>query len=202
MPEPEVKTPETENQNPNPEPENKTPETPETENKTYTADEVKKIASEKKAAVDMAKTLQVELDKLKAEKNKAAEDDAKKKGDYQSIIDAKQSEIDELKTKAEKADLLQQQIEEIETETRKELLSRLDKDGKEFAKDLSISKLREYVKIAGKTLAPPSDNGKGATSGDVKLTDAQKREAEIMGLDDKAYFEVMEKRKQNLENKK
>lgn len=171
---------------------NQNTETQQTEGKTYTEAEFKKLASEKKAYEDKLRTLE-------ANEKKRTDAEALAKGETEKLYnqekaarEAAEKERDEIKAAKE----------EIETETRKELMSRLDKDGKEFAKDLSISKLREYVKISGKTSAPPSDNGKGATTGDVKLTDAQKREAEIMGLDDKSYFEVMEKRKQNLENKK
>lgn len=191
-------------QNPDPNnPDPKEPEKKEPDTKTYSAEEYKIIASEKKAEKEKTKTLQVELDKLKAEKQKLTDDELKKKGDYQTIIDAKETEINELKTKAERVDALETQLQEIETSTKKELLANMTKEQQEYAKDKSVTDIRAFAKLIGTSNSPIEVDSSGnlVSKSDVKATDAQKKEADIKGLPVEDYLWLEEQRKQRQLNK-
>lgn len=179
----------------------KTPD-PKTEDKTYTSAEYKNLASEKKLAEDKARTLQVEVDKLNAEKTKATEDDLKKKGDLQTIIDTKEKEISELKARADKADELQKKLEDIETATRAELLEGLTDEQKEDCKDMSLKDIRTFAKHIKKVESIETDGGGKKGHKEVKLSEAEKKEAAKMGLSDEDYKEVMEYRDTISKNKK
>lgn len=123
--------------------------------------------------------------------------------DIQQEIEKVKTELEDTKQKLIKAEIWKTKYEEIESETRGELLKNLSTSQKEFAKDLPLEKLRSFVKIS--VAGIPVDTDKGGTpshKGDNRLTEDEKKEAELMGLSEEIYMIFKKQRQQRKEAKK
>ncbi|RPI19024.1 MAG: hypothetical protein EHM58_03150 [Ignavibacteriae bacterium] len=123
--------------------------------------------------------------------------------DIQQELEKIKTELDDTKQKLIEAETWKKKYEEIENDTRTELLKKLNTSQKEFAKDLPLEKLRSFVKIA--VTGKPVDTDKGGTpsqKGDNRLSEDEKKEAERMGLPEEIYLIFKKQRQQRKEAKK
>lgn len=112
------------------------------------------LESESKKAFearDKAKAEAEELRKAEAELKALKEKQQTEQGQFKELAEAKAKEAEELKKQLDelspKVKTFEEQLTKIETERREELLSQLDDKHKEFAKDLSLDKLKAYVDL-------------------------------------------------------
>lgn len=148
---------------------------------------------------DEKNKMQVELDRLKAVQKKLDDDEKKKKGDYDSLISEKQAEIDETKRLLEEANTYKEKLEAIETETKKELLSRMSKSQRTEWENEPLDIIRKFVKsLPANPDKLDVDTGGAGETKDVKLNESQKKLAVQMFpsfSEDKAvkeYIKVLE----------
>lgn len=154
----------------------------------YFQEEIRKISTQR--------------DELKAQLKKIDEDDAKKKGDYEKLLADKTTELNTLKEEKESLKQAVEKFENYEKERRKELLEKLkDEKHKKIASDLPLDKLELFVELETVSKKPDTDDG-NAGGKTVKLTPAEKAEAERMGLDEKDFSELQARRLKNQEKTK
>lgn len=140
--------------------ENKTP-------KTYSEDEFKKLVSQRDELKKNQNSLQTELDKIKAQIKTADEDDLKKKGELQTLLDKKEAELAETRTKAADAETFKQKYEDLDKSIREKHLSELDDDElKEIADKLPTDMLMRFVEKNKKTNGMEA----GRPGGKTKIT--------------------------------
>lgn len=117
------------------------PET--TQSKTYSEAEFKEVVQQRQ-----------ELKKKLAAFETAEQEKARKlleeKGEYETVLKQKDSELESFKSKAE-------QYEKFVNEIKEDLLSQLSKEHQEIASVLGLEELRKYVKLNAKTPAVSTD---------------------------------------------
>jgi predicted nucleic acid-binding Zn-ribbon protein len=120
----------------------------------------------------------------------------------EKLLEQAKAELEETKQKLIDAEEWKDKYDELESQNRTELMKKLSASQKEFAKDLTIEKLRHYVKIALPAGAVDTDSG-GTPShkGETKLNDSEKAEAERMGLSHEMYILFKKQRQQRKEAK-
>lgn len=111
-------------------------------------------------------------DELKS-KLKALEDaEEMKKGNYEKLITERNSELEKLKAEAEELKQFKEKFESFQTQTKNELLNELPEEHKAIAGELSLEKLKEYVKLH-KTKSPGMDSTRaGGTASDFSNIDS------------------------------
>ena len=111
--------------------------------------------------------LQVQFDQLKAKLDKAGEDELKKKGDLQTLLDNKEKEIAETKKTLQDISEYKTKYEDLDKSIRENLLKQLPDEMQEVAEELSTVKLQKFVGLNNTTTAG-MDNGK-AGKGKIKI---------------------------------
>ena len=132
---------------------------------------------------------QSKADLIKSEKElkgklKAKEDaEAIAKGDLQSIIESQKAELEALRVKEAELEEAKKQRDEIITATKKELLEMLPDEHKKLAEDLTIAKLREYVKLNSKKDPAGMDAGRSG-NGTIDVTGREYDDFSLKELDE------------------
>lgn len=143
---------------------------------TNEADRIKFLEKDKENLIKSEKALKAKLKSIE-------ENDLKKKGDIQTLLDQKSTELAELQARLEDADTWKTKYEAFEAETRKELLTGLTKEQSNFLKDLPIDKIREGRKHLGLKTYLDTDSGKGiAENGKAPATSEEQKKADEKGL--------------------
>lgn len=133
--------------------------------KLYPKTELDKIISERDKAKQTSRELQSEIETIKA-KLKADEDSKlKADGKLQELLNAKESELSELKSKTDGLDKLKSDNEALENELRMILTEGLSKESKEFCKSMTIEQVKEFVKLLKKENKIPVDSSPGGKPG-------------------------------------
>ena len=155
------------------------------------------LKTERVKRQDLEKRLQSIEDREKL----AEEEKLKQQGELQKLVDAKQKEIDELKSqsavlksKADEFDLLEQQ----ERETAKKTL------GEKYDPDydnIPIKTLRKIISTISTPNAIEMDSGGGQKPKPTELSETEKAQAKQMGLSEDA-FKQFKKRQEELKASK
>ena len=138
-----------------------------------------------------ARDLADKLEQTDSEKRKGLEDKMKADGEIQKLLEQRDKELESMKPKAEAFEHLRM----AEIEDAKRILG---DDWDEEYSNLSITALRRTIQLLEERRAVAgADNGKIPEPPKVQLTDAEKKEAKLMGLSDEAYSEIQKNRKGN-----
>lgn len=133
--------------------------------KLYPKTELDKIISERDKAKQTSRELQSEIETIKA-KLKADEDSKlKADGKLQELLNAKESELSELKSKTDGLDKLKSDNEALENELRMILTEGLSKESKEFCKSMTIEQVKAFVQLLKKENKIPVDSSPGGKPG-------------------------------------
>lgn len=167
--------------------------------KTYSEEVFKGVVKQRDEFKGKVTDLTTKVDELTAQLKKISDDDLKNKGDLQTLLDNAKAELETTKNKLTdtetKLNEKTTELEAIETDTKKELLTKLTKEQKEFIKDKPVAEIREFVKlVAGSNSADPDNGGNLNPKGDIKLTDEQKKQAKDMDLSEELFIEYLKDR--------
>lgn len=135
--------------------------------KVYSEKAFKELISQRDTLKKNQSELQVQFDQLKAKLDKAGEDELKKKGDLQTLLDNKEKEIAETKKALEEISQYKTKYEDLDKSIRENLLKQLPDEMQEVAEELSTVKLQKFVEL-NKTTTAGMDNGK-AGKGKIKI---------------------------------
>mgnify|MGYP007071643064 CR=1 FL=1 len=119
----------------------------EEQTKTYSEEEFKKVVAQRDAVKAEKLAIQAEKDKLEAEKKALGEDDLKKKGEIQTLLDSRDKELAEIKKNLDTAKEYETKYTDLDKSIRQELLEELPEELREVAEDLSTAKLKTFVKL-------------------------------------------------------
>lgn len=147
--------------------------------KTYSETAFKELVSQRDSLKKNQSELQSQFEELKAKLNKVEEDDLKRKGDLQSLLDNKEKEITETKKVLEEISEYKTKYIDLDKTVRENLLKQLPEELKEVAEDLSTIKLQKFVEI-NKSVTPGMDNG---MSGKSKIKIEGKKWADFTSKD-------------------
>lgn len=131
--------------------------------KTYSETAFKELVSQRDSLKKNQSELQAQFEELKAKLNKVEEDDLKRKGDLQTLLDNKEKEITETKKVLEEISEYKTKYIDLDKTVRENLLKQLPEELKEVAEDLSTVKLQKFVEI-NKSITPGMDNGMSGKS--------------------------------------
>lgn len=131
--------------------------------KTYSETAFKELVSQRDSLKKNQSELQAQFEELKAKLNKVEEDDLKRKGDLQTLLDNKEKEITETKKVLEEISEYKTKYIDLDKAVRENLLKQLPEELKEVAEDLSTVKLQKFVEI-NKSITPGMDNGMSGKS--------------------------------------
>ena len=149
------------------------PET--TQSKTYSEAEFKEVVQQRQ-----------ELKKKLAAFETAEQEKARKlleeKGEYETVLKQKDSELESFKSKAE-------QYEKFVNEIKEDLLSQLSKEHQEIASVLGLEELRKYVKLNAKAAAVSTDVTRAGGNGILDLSGKK--------FDDLSHKEKLDLRRSN-----
>ena len=137
------------------------------EEKVYSEKAFKELVSQRDTLKKNQSELQVQFDQLKAKLDKAGEDELKKKGDLQTLLDNKEKEIAETKKTLQDISEYKTKYEDLDKSIRENLLKQLPDEMQEVAEELSTVKLQKFVEL-NKTTTAGMDNGK-AGKGKIKI---------------------------------
>ena len=137
------------------------------EEKVYSEKAFKELVSQRDTLKKNQSELQVQFDQLKAKLDKAGEDELKKKGDLQTLLDNKEKEIAETKKTLQDISEYKTKYEDLDKSIRENLLKQLPDEMQEVAEELSTVKLQKFVEL-NKTTTVGMDNGK-AGKGKIKI---------------------------------
>jgi len=129
----------------------------------YTPEEFKELISQRDKVKGVNQQLQAELEKFRQAEADKLKKELEAKGEYDSIIKAKDEELNSVKTK------IQEQNEFIE-KVRIDLLSKLSDEHKPIAEKLSLSDLQVYVNLNSQQAKPGTDTGKPGGAGRIDYT--------------------------------
>ena len=135
--------------------------------KVYSEKAFKELVSQRDTLKKNQSELQVQFDQLKAKLDKAGEDELKKKGDLQTLLDNKEKEIAETKKTLQDISEYKTKYEDLDKSIRENLLKQLPDEMQEVAEELSTVKLQKFVEL-NKTTTAGMDNGK-AGKGKIKI---------------------------------
>ncbi len=138
-----------------------------TAEKVYSETAFKELVSQRDTLKKNQAELQVQFDELKAKLDKAGEDELKKKGDLQTLLDNKEKEIAETKKTLQDISEYKTKYEDLDKSIRENLLKQLPDEMQEVAEELSTVKLQKFVEL-NKTTTAGMDNGK-AGKGKIKI---------------------------------
>ena len=133
--------------------------------KVYSEAAFKELVSQRDALKKNQSELQTQFEQLKAKLDKVEEDDLKRKGDLQALLDVKEKEISETKKTLEEIAEYKTKYIDLDKSIRENLLKQLPEELKEVAEDLSTLKLQKFVEL-NKSNTPGMDNG---MSGKTKI---------------------------------
>jgi len=97
-------------------------------------------------------------DEVKKKLREIEEAEAKKRGDFEALLNQAKAELDEKSKALEEAMSYKEKYTAIEKQRKEELLSQLSDEHRRIAEMLPIDALPEYVKLNGKQ-APPASSG-------------------------------------------
>lgn len=137
-----------------------------TAEKVYSETAFKELVSQRDTLKKNQAELQVQFDELKAKLDKAGEEELKKKGDLQTLLDNKEKEIAETKKTLEEISQYKSKYEDLDKSIRDNLLIQLPEDMREVAEELSTMKLQKFVEL-NKVNTAGMDNGR-AGKGKIK----------------------------------
>ena len=107
-------------------------------------------------------------DELKA-KLKALEDaEEMKKGNYEKLLADRNAEFEQLKAEADELKQTKEEFDSFQKVMKEELLNELPEGHKVIAGELSLEKLREYVKL-NKSATPGMDTSRVGGSGTLEI---------------------------------
>lgn len=129
----------------------------------YTPEEFKDLISQRDNVKKEKAQLQAELEKFRQAEADKLKKELEAKGEYDSIIKAKDEELNSVKTK------IQEQNEFIE-KVRIDLLSKLSDEHKPIAEKLSLSDLQVYVNLNSQQAKPGTDTGKPGGASKIDVT--------------------------------
>ena len=135
--------------------------------KVYSEKAIQELVSQRDTLKKNQSELQVQFDQLKAKLDKAGEDELKKKGDLQTLLDNKEKEIAETKKTLQDISEYKTKYEDLDKSIRENLLKQLPDEMQEVAEELSTVKLQKFVEL-NKTTTAGMDNGK-AGKGKIKI---------------------------------
>jgi len=139
--------------------------------KVYSEAAFKELVSQRDALKKNQSELQTQFEQLKAKLDKVEEDDLKRKGDLQALLEVKEKEISETKKTLEEIAEYKTKYIDLDKSIRENLLKQLPEELKEVAEDLSTLKLQKFVEL-NKSNTPGMDNG---MSGKTKINIAGKK---------------------------
>lgn len=131
------------NGDPNNDPNNNNDPNGNNDTKTYSAEEFKRLASEKKAK-------ESEVSELKAKLKQIEDDKLKASGDLQAQLTAREKELEQVSAEKQSLENAKIELETLQTEIKKDLLEQLSKEHLKIAEKLSIQDLKEYVALNSK----------------------------------------------------
>lgn len=175
----EVKTPETEVK------EEKKPDLTALESKlTYLDSELKKVIKER--------------DEAKGKLRGISDEEALKKGEYEKLLQERNTELETLKTQLAEAGEFKTKYEAFETQTKAELLESLSDEHKDIAKDLPLEKLKAYVKVNSEKKLETDGSRSGGkltfTTDGKEWKDFTSKELEEIKEKNPALFEQLKKK--------
>lgn len=133
--------------------------------KVYSETAFKELVAQRDALKKNQSELQTQFEQLKAKLDKVEEDDLKRKGDLQALLEVKEKEISETKKTLEEIAEYKTKYIDLDKSIRENLLKQLPEELKEVAEDLSTLKLQKFVEL-NKSNTPGMDNG---MSGKTKI---------------------------------
>lgn len=145
---------------------------------------------------------EAELDKLKAEIKAKEDEELKKKGEIEKLLDAEKAEHTKTKQELESMKIKASEYDALQAVERAELKTQLGTQWEEEFDSMplpTLKKIASKLTVSGK-LTPAGDGGAGG-DGNIKLTDAEKAEAQRMGLSEEGFIRFKNK-KDELQTKK
>lgn len=159
-----------------------TTQTADAEKKTETNNledsELKKVIAQRDEAKQTARTLKAEIDQIKSELQADREKKLKEDGNLKELLEQKEKELSEIKSKSDDLDKISKEKISLENEMREILTDGLSKESKEFCKTMSISQIKEFVKLVKKENKIPTDS----TNTNKKETDQKTIEDRISSI--------------------
>jgi len=144
-------------------------------------------------------------DELKA-KLKALEDaEEMKKGNYEKLLADRNAEFEQLKAEADELKQTKEEFDSFQKVMKEELLNELPEGHKVIAGELSLEKLREYVKL-NKSTTPGMDTARAGGQGTVDTSGkdwdslTMKERDEIATNNPQRYKEIYKKKFGRLPN--
>lgn len=131
----------------------------EQEQKSYSAEEFKKVIAQRQEAKENERKLLSELETIRAEIEKQKQDKMKEDGDLKQLLELKEKEIIETKNTLKEISEYKTKYEDLDKSIRKNLISQLPEELHEIAEDLGTAKLQKFVEV-NKTNAVGMDSGK------------------------------------------
>jgi len=120
-------------------------------------------------------------DEVKRKLREIEEADAKKRGDFEALLNQTRAELDERNKALEEASAYKDKYVALETQRKNELLAQLSEEHKKIAEMLPIDALPEYVRLNSKQTAPTSSqlrSGKGSISSSTTYEEFQQLDNE------------------------
>ena len=107
-------------------------------------------------------------DELKAKLKAFEEAEEMKKGNYEKLLADKNTEFEQLRAEAEELKQTKEKFDSFQKAMKEELLNELPEGHRVIAGELSLDKLREYVKL-NKSSAPAMDTSRVGGSGTIDI---------------------------------
>jgi len=124
---------------------------------------------------------------------------AKKNGEFEKLVGTLTTDKEELENQIKELTGYKEKLTKVEAERKDELLEKLEDSHKEFAKNLPLEQLTEYVKLNGKSDSGKPFNPKGgkvpANYEDKKWDDFTVAELEILKKNNEVFYNKIKKQK-------
>ena len=144
-------------------------------------------------------------DELKAKLKAFEEAEEMKKGNYEKLLADKNTEFEQLRAEAEELKQTKEKFDSFQKVMKEELLNELPEGHRVIAGELSLEKLREYVKL-NKSTTPGMDTARAGGQGTVDTSGkdwdslTMKERDEIATNNPQRYKEIYKKKFGRLPN--
>ena len=133
-------------------------------------------------------SMETELDKIKADQKTAADNELKRQGNLQKLLDDRDAEIKTLKPQVD-------EYNSYLSSKRDKIKADLGEKYKPYMDSMKLVDLEDLaLTLNSKSPDPNLDKGAPPKKGDIVLSDQQKEEAKVMGLDEETYFNIQKNR--------
>jgi hypothetical protein len=144
---------------------------------------------------DELKTYKEQLDEFKKLQQQQEEAKLTEQGDLKKLLDLKESELTETKSRISQLETKANAYDALETQERLDAKTKLGDKWDDVYNTIPIAALRKIISTVSIPNAANFDGGGGSKPKPKELTDEQKADAKAKGLTDEAYLRMLETRK-------